>query len=65
MLTLKRDYSGSYTIQGHDMEHVVSIHRSYDNEKYWVCEGHTFGSLRDAKAFMFEELSNLDYLLDD
>jgi len=57
MLTLKRNFAGSYKIEGHNRGHVISIDRSCDEPKMWRCEGRYFSSLSNAKAFMFTELS--------
>ena len=58
MLKLKRLYAGCYKIEGHSRDYQIEIYRSCDDPKTWRCEDRLFGSLSNAKAFMFEELSN-------
>lgn len=57
MLKLKRELAGFYIIKGHNRGYEITITKSCDDPKYWVCDGHYFSSLADAKAFMFVELS--------
>jgi hypothetical protein len=57
MLKLKRLYEGCYKIEGHSRDYEIEIYRSCDDPKMWRCDGQYFSRLSDAKAMMFEILS--------
>ena len=56
-LLIKREYAGSYVVEGHSREHTIYISRSVDFPKMWRSEGRWFSSLAEAKAEIFAELS--------
>jgi hypothetical protein len=58
MLKVSKMYAGCYRISGHYRDYPIYIERSCVDPKTWRCEDRLFGSLSNAKAFMFEELSN-------